>query len=107
MVGVRGDDPHPLDFSPGNLRCCANYLIWQLGSDVAQAADDGLTRKAQRTLGVPAFLSYIHKFGCRIKPPRQDPPEGRQLPWSQIHGLGTNVFVLRLEGAPRNDVNPD
>jgi len=29
------------------------------------------------------------------------------LPWSQIHGLGTNVVVLRLEGAPRDDLDSD
>jgi hypothetical protein len=34
MVGVRGDDPHALDLSPGNLRRRLDDLIRQLG-DVA------------------------------------------------------------------------
>ena len=48
MVGVRGNDPHALDFSPWNLRSCLDDLIWQLGGDVAQTADDGLACEAQR-----------------------------------------------------------
>jgi hypothetical protein len=48
---------HALDFSPGNLRRRLDDVVWQLGGDIAQATDDGLTRKAQRTLSVPAFLS--------------------------------------------------
>ena len=66
MVSVRRDDPHTLDFSPGNLRRCLDDLIWQLGGDVAQAANDGLTREAQQALGVPALLPEVHKFCCRI-----------------------------------------
>jgi hypothetical protein len=66
MVGVRSDDPHAVDFSPWNLWSCLDDLIWQLGGDIAQAADDGLTCNAQRTLGVPAFLSQIDKLGCRV-----------------------------------------
>jgi hypothetical protein len=27
--------------------------------------------------------------------------------WSEIHGLGANVVVSRLEGTPRDDVDPD
>jgi hypothetical protein len=30
-----------------------------------------------------------------------------RLPWPQIHGLGANVFVPRLEGAPCDDVDSD
>jgi hypothetical protein len=104
MVGVRGDDPHALAFSPWNLRSCLDYLIWQLGGDIAQAADDGLTRKAQRSPSVPFLDPQVR---LPHQPPRPDPPEGRQLPWSQLHGLGANVLVTRLESAPRNNVHPD
>lgn len=27
--------------------------------------------------------------------------------WSEIHGLGANVLISRLKGAPRDDVDPD
>jgi hypothetical protein len=27
--------------------------------------------------------------------------------WSEIHGLGANVLISRLKGAPRDDVGPD
>ncbi len=27
--------------------------------------------------------------------------------WPEIHGLGANVVVPRLEGPPRDDVDPD
>ncbi len=96
----------PLTFSPGNFRRCLDDLIWQLGGDVAQAADDGLTCKGQRALGVPALLPE-----SQARPPHQLPRpdllEGHRLPWSQIHGLGADVLVPRLEGAPRDDVNPN
>jgi hypothetical protein len=26
--------------------------------------------------------------------------------WSQIHGLGANAVITRLEGIPRNNVDP-
>jgi hypothetical protein len=39
--------------------------------------------------------------------PQPDPLEGRLLPWSQIHGLSTNVLVSWLERAPRDNVHPD
>jgi hypothetical protein len=34
MVGVRGDDPHALDFPLGNLRRRLDYLVRQLGGNV-------------------------------------------------------------------------
>src|ERR1035437_9011923 len=34
-----------------------------------------------------------------------DLPEGHQVLWSQIYGLGADVVVPRLEGAPRDDVD--
>ena len=41
-------------------------LIRQLGCNVAQSANDGLAREAQRALDVPALLAEAHQFGCRI-----------------------------------------
>ena len=38
---------------------------------------------------------------------RPDPPGDHRVLWSQVHGLGANVLVPRLEGAPRDDVNAD
>ena len=37
--------------------------------------------------------------------PQPDPPEDHRPLWSQIHGLGANVVVSRLEGAPCDDVH--
>src|ERR1035437_6284146 len=34
-----------------------------------------------------------------------DLPEGHQVLWSQIYGLGADVVIPRLEGAPRDDVD--
>jgi hypothetical protein len=39
--------------------------------------------------------------------PRPDLPEGRRLPWLQIHDLGADVLVPWLERAPRYNVHPD
>src|SRR5258708_2368727 len=66
MVGVRGDDPHALDFAPRNLRRRLNDLVRQLGGNVAESADNGLARQAQWALSVPARLPKAHKLGCCI-----------------------------------------
>ncbi len=42
---------------------------------------------------------------CYGWPPQPDLPEGRRPLWSQIHGLGANVVIPRLDGAPRDDVH--
>ena len=34
-------------------------------------------------------------------------PEGHRLLWSQIHGLGADMVISWLEGAPRDDVDTD
>jgi len=60
VVGVRGDDPHALDLPPGNLRRRLDDLVWQLGGNVAQSADDGFARETQRALGIPALLPKPH-----------------------------------------------
>jgi hypothetical protein len=52
VIGVRGDDPHALDLPPGNLRCRLNDFVRQLGSNIAQSADDGLAREPQQALGI-------------------------------------------------------
>jgi hypothetical protein len=82
----------------------------QLGGDVAQATDNGLARKAQRALGVPALLTEAHKLCCRVNCLGQvgqsaSRPEGRRRLWSQIHGLSANVPVPRLERTSRDDVH--
>src|SRR5436853_1873910 len=49
--------------------------------------------------------------GSPARLPRRLPlpglPGGHRLLWSQIHGLGADVIVPGLEGAPRNDVDSD
>jgi hypothetical protein len=74
---VRGDDPHALDLPPGNLRRRLNNLVRQFFQDL------------------------------RARLPRSSLPEGHQLLWSQIHGLGADVVISWLEGAPRDDVDTD
>ena len=73
MVGVRGNDPHALDFSPWNLRSCLDDLIWQLGGDVAQTADDASpARRSGRSASqrsfpsvlIEKFLSFWHNGVC-------------------------------------------
>ena len=49
--------------------------------------------------------------GSPVRPPHRRPqpdlPEGLRLLWSQIYSLGANMFVPRLKGAPRDDVDSD
>jgi hypothetical protein len=54
-----------------------------------------------------AFLSQTHKLGCRVSWLGQICQKGRGLPWSQIHGLSTNVLISRLECIPRDDIHLD
>ena len=61
-----GDDPHALDLLLGNLRRRLDDLVRQLGGDVAESADHGLTREAQRALSVPALLPKPQNLGCCI-----------------------------------------
>jgi hypothetical protein len=94
-------------FSPGNLRRCLDDLVWQLGSDIAQAADDGLAGEAQQPIGVPPVLFEVDELSCRLDCLGQICPEGRRLLWSQIHGLGADVLVSCLKRAPRDHVHSD
>jgi hypothetical protein len=107
MVGVRGDDPHAFDLAPGNLGRRLGDLIRQLGGNVTQSADDGLARKAQRGAQCPSASCPGSPVRLPHRRPQPDLPEGLRLPWSQIYGLGTNVFVPRLQGTPRDDIDSD
>jgi len=42
-----------------------------------------------------------------LAPAQPDLPEGHRLLWSQIHSLGANVVVPRLERPPRDDIDSD
>jgi hypothetical protein len=62
-AGIDGDpDGGNLD-GGGSLAVLGGLLDLD---QVAQATDNGLTRKAQRALGVPALLTKAHKFCCRV-----------------------------------------
>jgi hypothetical protein len=106
VVGVRGDDSHALDLPPGDLRRRRDDLIRQLGGNVAQSADDSLAAKrsgrsvSQRFF--PRLTSSAAASAASARSARRS-----STPWSQIHGLGANMVVPRLQGAPRDDIDSD
>jgi len=103
---VSGDDPHALGLSPRDLRHGHDDLVRQFGCDRTQSADDGLARKPQRPLGVPAILAEPHQLNCCINCLSQIRPAGSLLTRSQIHGLGADVLIPRLQSVPRDHVDP-
>lgn len=105
--GVCGDDPHALDLPHGNLRRCLDDLIRQPGGNVAQPTDDGLACKGEADARRPSASSPGSQVRLLRRRPQPDLPEDHRLLWSQIHGLGADVVVPRLEGRPRDDVDSD
>jgi hypothetical protein len=91
MIGVGGSS-------------CLDDLIRQLGGN---SPSRPMTARPPGAAGVrcPSAVfqgSQVQLLHRLLQP---DLPEGCRLLWSQIHGLGPNVVVPRLEGAPRDDVN--
>ena len=89
------------------LRRPLDDLIGQLGGNVTQSGDDGLACKAQRALSVPTLLAQAHQFSCRIGGLSQIRQKVFDSSGHRFYGLGANVIVPRLEGAPRDDVDSD
>ena len=58
VVGMRSNDPHALDLTPGDFRRRLGDLIRQRGGNIAQPADDGLACQAQRAFSVQRFCCH-------------------------------------------------